>query len=161
MGRSLLYGCLASKQKVQGAVILGLLHLKCSSDRWCVCVIIHALTIYQNFYANMIDITLPATSVCMCKLMSLGIRAHQMHSAYGWGSMTRATSLSNAFLPVQRGQPSGHRQFAMAHTCFSDHQQISLRGDPRSDVQVGHQMSVAGVATLPCDLYQMHLMLPT
>ena len=44
------------------------------------------------------------------------------------GSITRATSLSNACLPVQRGQPYGHRQFAMTHTCFSDHQQISLGG---------------------------------
>ena len=160
MGRSLLYGCLASKQKVQGAVILGLLYPKCSSDRWCVCVIIHALTIYQNFYANMIDITLPATSVCMCKLMSLGNWAHRMHSANGWESITRATSISNACLPVQRGQPYGHRQFAMAHTCFSDHQQISLGG---SQVWCpGRPPDVSSrVATLPCDLSQMHLMLPT
>ena len=52
--RSLLYHCLASKsmgEKYQG------FYTETLQDRWCVHVIIHALGIYQSFYANVIDIT--------------------------------------------------------------------------------------------------------
>ena len=129
MGRSLLYGCLASKQKVQGAVILGLLYLKCSSDRWCVCAssYMHSPSTRTSMPTWLTSLSQQHLFACAnwCPWEAEHIKCIVQMDG---GSITRATSLSNACLPVQRGQPYGHRQFAMAHTCFSDHQQISLGG---------------------------------